>query len=533
ISNSSSSKKSKTVIEIEVFQSNRIIKQEKSNEFLHAKSSLTSVPDGVITVNEDIQEEPVDNFISDDQWLLRRHIYLAVDFIEKNSALRGFNNLTIYNNWKIDESIRNNFFLQESPEINKIFILNVNSVHWIVLTNINPQAIQQLSMIGMKKWTKSGTFMTVLIIKTTVALLKANKEAFKLYNININKNRINQLFTILESKELEFELLAKKLNLISFKQVINYLKNNESLSDNTKIYTQEINRFLNLSHDNLNIKVNDNFEKYLQQINIENSKILKKDEAKIVFVMASDKTFYETLKHSIKLKNKYFPKRQLVIFDMGMKDNMIEEIKELCKCEVRNFDKNFYSKFSTHFSNLQTYSWKPIIIQEVLNEIEKDTILFYMDTSIKLKSNQIGNLIERTNSYGISTRYLDLKLSCFTDSRMFEWFGETSKQYSDIQTLEANLIVLKKNFLTSLIMKAWVTCAFDENCIAPKGSSIYGGLKNWFKGCHACGCHRFDQDAFTIVNTFFYNFTSQKRPVIALTDEEMLFFDVKRRFYEK
>ncbi|CAF0946576.1 unnamed protein product [Brachionus calyciflorus] len=118
ISNSSSSKKIKTVSEIEVFQSNRIIKQEKSySEFLHEKSNLTSVPDVVITVNEDIQEESVDNFISDDQWLMGHHIDLAVDFIEKNAALK------------------------ESPEINKIFILNDSNVHWILLTNINPELL--------------------------------------------------------------------------------------------------------------------------------------------------------------------------------------------------------------------------------------------------------------------------------------------------------------------------------------------------------------------------------------------------------
>ena len=161
--------------------------------------------------------------------------------------------------------------------------------------------------------------------------------------------------------------------------------------------------------------------------------------------------------------------------------------------------------------------------------MKKNEILFYMDTSIKFKSNKIEEAIARAQKYGIATRYLDLKLPCFTDRRMFEWFGESEKQYSQVQSLEANLIIINKNFLTSLMMKAWVTCALDENCIAPKGSHIYGSYWNWFKGCHICGCHRFDQDAFTIISTYFYKFLNHKPPVISLTEWEMNFFNLTRR----
>ncbi|CAF1083075.1 unnamed protein product [Brachionus calyciflorus] len=70
---------------------------------------------------------------------MERHIDLAIDYIEKTAVFRGYQNLTVYNNWKIEEATRNNFFLHESPEIDKIFILNVKNIHWIVLTNINPQ----------------------------------------------------------------------------------------------------------------------------------------------------------------------------------------------------------------------------------------------------------------------------------------------------------------------------------------------------------------------------------------------------------
>lgn len=104
---------------------------------------------------------------------------------------------------------------------------------------------------------------------------------------------------------------------------------------------------------------------------------------------------------------------------------------------------------------------------------------------------------------------------------MFNWFGETSQNYEDFFTIEANILIFSRNFLTTLMMKAWVTCALDKDCIAPPGSSI--------SGC--CGCHRYDQDAITIVSSFFYGHPKDKKnrlPAYSLTTTESYFFDVRR-----
>ena len=69
-----------------------------------------------------------------------------------------------------------------------------------------------------------------------------------------------------------------------------------------------------------------------------------------------------------------------------------------------------------------------------------------------------------------STIFLDL--NCYTNPKMFEWFGEKSESYKLFYTIEANILLFHQNFLTSLLMKSWVTCALDRNCIAPPGSSI-------------------------------------------------------------
>ena len=127
----------------------------------------------------------------------------------------------------------------------------------------------------------------------------------------------------------------------------------------------------------------------------------------------------------------------------------------------------------------------------------------YIDTSIRFNSNEIASLFEKSKEVGILSRYIqETQLPCFTDKKMFEWFGETSKTFTEYKSAEANFIIIRNNFLTSLIMKAWITCALDESCISPKFAHIYGSPLNWIFGCGICGCHRFDQDALTIVNSF-------------------------------
>ncbi|CAF1086180.1 unnamed protein product [Brachionus calyciflorus] len=85
-----------------------------------------------------VSYEPVSDILNEFQWLSGRHIDLALDFLERQTLMRGNLNMLIWNNWKIEYAMRTNANIHDNSENDQIFILNVNNSHWILVTNIDP-----------------------------------------------------------------------------------------------------------------------------------------------------------------------------------------------------------------------------------------------------------------------------------------------------------------------------------------------------------------------------------------------------------
>jgi hypothetical protein len=62
---------------------------------------------------------------------------------------------------------------------------------------------------------------------------------------------------------------------------------------------------------------------------------------------------------------------------------------------------------------------------------------------------------------------------------------------------EANFLVVTDTFLTRLIMKAWLTCALDPECLISLTTPTLCSR-------HSAGVHRFDQSAMVIILTHFF-----------------------------
>lgn len=237
-----------------------------------------------------------------------------------------------------------------------------------------------------------------------------------------------------------------------------------------------------------------------------------------MIVTAASSAFWSSLQATVFSVKQNFPDFHLIVYDLGLSPEQAELTRQNCDCELIRFDaSNNYSKISPHVADLRTYAWKPLIIQEALRNHET---VMYIDSSIRFYNNELEPVLSTLRQVGLLTQYIGLKLTCYTNPLQFNWFGEEASSYKDFDTIEANILFFHRNFLSSLIVKAWVQCALDKNCIAPPGSRL--------SGC--CGCHRFDQDAITIISSFFYGhpWGNKYLPAYSFTKGESYFFQVKR-----
>lgn len=96
-------------------------------------------------------------------------------------------------------------------------------------------------------------------------------------------------------------------------------------------------------------------------------------------------------------------------------------------------------------------------------------------------------------------------IKCKTSPNTLEWFGITEpNEARSISLVDTRVMVVRKSFFSMIFMKLWIACALDIECIgaSPRMLDSVSGLL----GCElACGCHRYDQSALSIINYIFMN----------------------------
>ncbi|CAF4037191.1 unnamed protein product, partial [Rotaria sp. Silwood1] len=170
-------------------------------------------------------------------------------------------------------------------------------------------------------------------------------------------------------------------------------------------------------------------------------------------------------------------------------------IKENCeRCTIIPFPFTRIESVAPHIRNLRNFAWKPI------DAIRRFGSIIYGDTSIRYKTSKFDHLLIDNLIRGFSCRELpEHYLSCFTLEKTFLWFNETSSSFDNIYIAEAGFLAVTDNFLSRLILKTWVTCALDINCIAP--------LKSKTQCKHIIGStsiHRYDQSAMVTILSFYF-----------------------------
>lgn len=213
-------------------------------------------------------------------------------------------------------------------------------------------------------------------------------------------------------------------------------------------------------------------------------KYKKMYEDDIVFVSAIEKNYFSQIKSLLHSYEKYL-NNKFILYDLGMEENQIEFIKNNHRhVEIRNFSFTHYPKFISRYfdDKLGNYAWKPVIIDDVLNESSKKVV--WLDA---------GNLIDKKITFlkiALTAKGIIVPIS---SNRIKDWTHKITQEYIGLSKKHLN----KSNYASGLIgfdfnspkakqiSHEWKEYSLIQDCISPPGSS----RKN----------HRQDQAVLTLI----------------------------------
>ncbi|CAF4499164.1 unnamed protein product [Rotaria socialis] len=378
------------------------------------------------------------------------------------------------------------------------------------------------------------------ILKYKPYLLTANLSNVKRVKPTIE--RIRNLLEIIRSKEDTYQLLLERFGVFDMTNPTASLKAYTDESNIDEIKTL-YNRYIKLMPDNKTIHVDHTIIDYLKQISsylsdgLENNRTNRFQVGclrKPVFVLACDQSFFNGLQGAIRTLDTYWPDHKIAFYNLGITSDQEELLREKCKrCEIIKFPFSDIGKYALYFGTLKFYSFKPFVIQDALRRY--GTII-YGDSSIRFKSNSFSPILIDNYIRGFAVRELPSRsLPCYTRTGTFDWFNQSYSQYGDIAMAETDLLVVTDTFLTRLIMKAWLTCALESECIMALGS------QSKCRGSSS-GRHRYDQGAMVIILTHFFfpgtistrssQRVSHPAPYNMFTSSQVNLGDIKRGYQD-
>lgn len=202
----------------------------------------------------------------------------------------------------------------------------------------------------------------------------------------------------------------------------------------------------------------------------------------------------------------YFPTSFLVVYDLGLNPADFALINGICNtssCTVKTFD---FDAYPSHVKNLQLFAYRPIAIQEVLNEAGA---VIMLDVQYVFNTGEIRNILNQAEKEGLSSWTINQPTSALTHPRMFDYFNTKQEKFFFHRMIQPNHIVLYNiNSIHFNVMFPWVKCALIPNCIAPIGAQNSGCRFDKKPLYRYSGCHRYDTSALNVVLGLMFDFSS-------------------------
>jgi len=242
---------------------------------------------------------------------------------------------------------------------------------------------------------------------------------------------------------------------------------------------------------------------------VDKPKLFNEDQFKntsIVFLTAFTH-FSDRERALIESKIKYFPDQVIIIYDIDLSFSEHLKIQKLCNksCALKTFKAE---KFPKHIFQAKLKLYKPIIIQEILNE---HGFLLWIEPPNVFVSSSLEEYLSKSLQDGITAWTTVEPVTQMTHPLMFKYFTLNQKDYFFVHMIDTSKIILfNKLNIHQNLMLPWVKCALKEDCISPLGSQFSGCDFNRRPEFLYSGCHRYESSSFSIITSMLFDFDLSK-----------------------
>lgn len=224
------------------------------------------------------------------------------------------------------------------------------------------------------------------------------------------------------------------------------------------------------------------------------------------FVLASDYTFYASLRAMIaQIRQRFRPDVQIIVYDLGglvWHEYSKSELSAVCNLEVRALN---YSLLPADVHKIKIFAWKVLIFAEMF--AERDAFI-YCDTSIAFNTNDYGLFVRDMNKGLLSDFQFTMGthhgLKFATHPDMFRYIPLDPSLFNnsvsdDIEMMEANMVIVRRTEFTRQLIKWSLLCALTRDCIEPPGARLECGFYDTDQLTVDGRCHRQDQSVMNIL----------------------------------
>ncbi|CAJ0598157.1 unnamed protein product [Cylicocyclus nassatus] len=275
-----------------------------------------------------------------------------------------------------------------------------------------------------------------------------------------------------------------------------------------------------------------NFSTYLEELEILPLKkivdLVTEEMPVPAFVTAMSQNHYAEGLTLIANLRSLWPRQKVIVYDLGLDPESKKELQKKCLVEVRSFP---FERFPRYVHDLTQFRWKPLLIGMALKEFGA---IWYMDTSVRWKRDCRKSVYNEitcrkkfkpahfprpflptgpANSGCKKPAYMlhspsHHSIFAATHPGMYSYIPTDIEAIKKNESMnyDANFQFIVKTTDALEILKWYVLCALEKECMAPYAARVWCDFKNDQYYRYA-GCHRYDQSAINLLlaNSYGYN----------------------------